>query len=144
MKHKINPDVDIVMDLIKATLAINPTSKFLNSLDFHYQERGGLSRKQLEGLYEKAKNLTDVSPGKLATLQAIILKKPVKERAPASKVVAEVITKDTVAEKLMTDILEKYPQHKRVVFLKMKFDNNEPVSVAEKTEIEKFHKLLIK
>ncbi|UEG50663.1 hypothetical protein LK994_04150 [Ferruginibacter lapsinanis] len=144
MKHKINPDVDIVMDIIKATLAINPTSKFLNSVHFHYQERGGLSRKQLEGLYEKAKNLPDIPPGKLATLQAIILKKPVKERAPASKTVAAIVTKDTVTEKLMTDILEKYPQHKRVMFLKMKFDNNEPVSALEKSEMEKFHKLLIK
>jgi hypothetical protein len=47
-------------------------------------------------------------------------------------------------EKLLQEILAKYPAHKRVVFIKTKFDNNEPISSLEKAEIEKFHKLLIK
>ncbi len=140
---RINPDVDIVMDILKATLEANPTSTFVSSLLFQYQERGGLSKKQLEGLQHKALKVPTISPGKMATLEAIILKKPTKERAPAT-VTATVFTKDTVLEKLLTDILEKYPQHKRVLFLKTKFDNNEAITVLEKAEVEKFHKLLIK
>jgi hypothetical protein len=41
-------------------------------------------------------------------------------------------------------ILEKYPQHKRVLFLKVKYDNNEVLSSAEITELERFYKLLSK
>ncbi|MGG9970716.1 hypothetical protein ACQ33O_02885 [Ferruginibacter sp. SUN002] len=140
---RINPDVDIVMDILKATLEANPTSTFVSSLLFQYQERGGLSKKQLEGLQHKALKVPTIPPGKMATLEAIILKKPTKERAPA-KITAPIFTKDTVLEKLLTDILEKYPQHKRVLFLKTKFDNNEAIAATEKAEVEKFHKLLIK
>jgi hypothetical protein len=140
---RINPDVDIVMDILKATLEANPTSPFVSSLLFQYQERGGLSKKQLEGLQHKALKVSTIPPGKMATLEAIILKKPTKERAPAT-VNVPVFTKDTELEKLLTDILEKYPQHKRVLFLKTKFDNNEAITATEKAEVEKFHKLLIK
>lgn len=142
--HRINPDVDIIMDILKATQAFNPESVFVNSLLFQYQERGGLSKKQLEGLYQKASKVSSIPPGKLATLEAIILKKVTKERAPATKTLTAIVEKDTATEQLMIEILAKYPQHKRVVFLKVKFDNNELISLAEKAEIEKFHKLLIK
>ena len=140
---RINPDVDVVMDILKATLEANPESPFVKSLLFQYQERGGLSKKQLEGLQHKALKVSTIPPGKMATLEAIILKKPTKERAPAT-VNAPVFTKDIALEKLLTEILEKYPQHKRVVFLKTKFDNNEAITPVEKAEVEKFHKLLIK
>ncbi|MES2430139.1 MAG: hypothetical protein V4556_04325 [Bacteroidota bacterium] len=141
---RINPDVDIIMDILKATLEANPTSTFVSSLLYQYQERGGLSKKQLEGLQHKALKVSTIPPGKMATLEAIILKKPTKERAPAANFTAPIFTRDTALEKLLTDILEKYPQHKRVLFLKTKFDNNEAITATEKAEVEKFHKLLIK
>ena len=43
---------------------------------------------------------------------------------------------------MITDILEKYPLHKRVLFFRAKFDNNDPLSPVEITELKKFHKLL--
>lgn len=141
---RINPDVDVVLDILKATLEANPESPFVKSLLFQYQERGGLSKKQLEGLQHKALKVPNIPVGKMATLEAIILKKPTKERAPATASNIPVFTKDVALEKLLTEILEKYPQHKRVVFLKTKFDNNEAISPVEKAEVEKFHKLLIK
>jgi hypothetical protein len=45
---------------------------------------------------------------------------------------------------MIEEILQKYPQHKRVVFLKMKYDNNEPLGATEINELEKFYKLLVK
>jgi hypothetical protein len=137
------PDVDIVLDLLKETLAANPTSSFTASLLQQYQERGGLSKKQLEGLYHKASKVEHVNPGKLATLQAIILKKPMKHKSPLPQPVAAFV-KDETAGKLISDILLKYPQHKRVVFFKGKYENNEPFSVLESEELKRFHKLLIK
>jgi len=143
MKNKIKPDLDIILDVLKETLASYPTSKFVESLLFQYQERGSLSKKQLEGLYSKASNVKTIAPGKLATLEAIILKKPTRYKSDLP-VAAPLFTKDLLLEQLMNDILSKYPQHKRVLFIKLKFDNNEAISALEKSEIERFHKLLVK
>jgi hypothetical protein len=49
-----------------------------------------------------------------------------------------------VAGDLIEEILLKYPQHKRVLFLKAKYDNNEVISAAEVAELNKFKKLLFK
>ena len=141
--NKIKPGLDIILDVLKESFAAYPTSNFLESLLFQYQERGSLSKKQLEGLYQKACNVTSLSPGKLATLEAIILKKPNRYKSPMPMAAPQML-KDELLEKRVNDILSKYPQHKRVVFIKTKLDNNEAISTLEKTEIERFHKLLIK
>ncbi|MBC7886882.1 MAG: hypothetical protein H7Z13_03275 [Ferruginibacter sp.] len=141
--NRIKPDLDIIFDVLKETLASYPTSKFIESLLNQYQERGSLSKKQLEGLYHKAANVRSISQGKLATLEAIILKRPTRYKSPAPLPPVFDI-KDVLLEKHISDILEKYPQHKRVLFIKLKFDNNEAITPLEKTEIERFHKLLIK
>ena len=137
------PDVDIVLDILKETLLHNPTSTFVSSLLHQYQERGGLSKKQLDGLQHKASKVESIPPGKMATLEAIILKKPQKYRS-ALPVATPLFTKDETSGKLITEILEKYPQHKRVVFIKARYDNNEPLSVTEVEELKRFHKLLVK
>ncbi len=141
--NRIKPDLDIILEVLKETLVSYPTSKFIESLLYQYQERGSLSKKQLEGLYNKAANVNSIAPGKLATLQAILLKMPNRYKSPVPAL-APLVIKDTLLEKQMTDILIKYPQHKRVLFIKLKLDNNETVSSIEKSEIGRFHKLLIK
>jgi hypothetical protein len=50
--------------------------------------------------------------------------------------------KDERIGKMMEDILAKYPQHKRVLFLKSKYDNNETLTPAEILEVERFTKVL--
>ncbi len=140
---KIIPDVDVIMDVLKQAQVAFPESTFINSLLQQYQQRGGLSKKQLEGLHSKASKIKTISPGKLATVQAIILKKHTNHRSTVSKPVAVEPTDTTIAI-LVDDILSKYPQHKRVLFFKMKYDSREILSAAEKTELEKFHKLLCK
>lgn len=137
------PGVDIILDVLNETLAVNTTSTFVKSLLYQYQERGGLSKKQLEGLYHKASKADAIAPGKLATLQAIILKKPMKHKSPLP-MPAPAFIKDEETGKLITDILQKYPQHKRVLFLKNRYDNNEPLSLIETEEIKRFYKLLFK
>ncbi|GAB2831848.1 hypothetical protein [Ferruginibacter profundus] len=136
------PDVDVVLNVLKETLAANPTSTFTASLLQQYQERGGLSKKQLEGLYHKASKVDTITEGKLATLQAIILKKPTRYKSPLPQP-TPAFTKDEAIGKLITAILEKYPQHKRVLFFKANYDSNKPFAVTETEELKRFYKLLI-
>lgn len=121
----------------------HPNSVFVNSLYQQYCNRGGLSKKQLEGLYDKAFKTAAIPQNKLATLEAIIKKKPTRERAAATiKNIAPV--KDEATGQLLSDILIKYPQHKRVLFLKMKYDNNEILTAVEIAEVQRFGKILLK
>ncbi|MEJ7589173.1 MAG: hypothetical protein WKI04_16580 [Ferruginibacter sp.] len=141
--NRIKPDLDIILDLLKETQASNPTSKFIESLLYQYQERGSLSKKQLEGLYNKAATVSTVAQGKLATLEAIIKKKATRYKSPMP-VIAPLSVKDNLLEEQIGQILATYPHHKRVLFIKLKFDNNEALSALEKSEIGRFHKMLVK
>ena len=51
--------------------------------------------------------------------------------------------KDTSWGEIIESILLKYPQHKRVLFLKARYDNNELLSATDKTELERFKKILL-
>ena len=139
--YRKKPDVDIIKDLLELTLVAYPASTFIQSLLFQYEERGGLSKKQLEGLYKKAGKVEAIPESKLATLEAVILKRPTRYKSALPEN-TPLYTKDIRIGKLITEIIEKYPQHKRVLFLKAKYDNNELLSPSEITEIERFHKLL--
>ncbi|RYF91446.1 MAG: hypothetical protein EOO03_01335 [Chitinophagaceae bacterium] len=141
--NRINPDIDIIADLLKAVLQARPDDAFCSSLLHQYQERGGLSKKQLEGLLGKASKFTDAPPGKLATLEAIILKKHTNHRSVVTTPTPQEQEADDSPQKIEA-ILQKYPGHKRVLFFKMKADKREPLSVVEKTELDKFAKLLLK
>ena len=135
--------MDILLDILNEMVKAHPASNFINSLHQQYCNRGGLSKKQLEGLHSKASKTNNISQGKLATLEAIIKKKPTRERAAAT-ISTPLPVKDVTVGKKISDILEKYPQHKRLLFFKSKFDNNENITALELAEIEKFGKLLLK
>ncbi|MBL7701032.1 MAG: hypothetical protein JNM14_02180 [Ferruginibacter sp.] len=135
--------MDVLLDILNEMLKTHPASNFVNSLHQQYCNRGGLSKKQLEGLHSKASKTSNISQSKLATLEAIIKKKPTRERAAAT-ITTPLPLKDESVGKKINAILEKYPQHKRLLFLKSKFDNNEHISAMEIAEIEKFGKLLLK
>jgi len=135
--------MDILLDILNEMVKAHPTSVFVNSLHQQYCNRGGLSKKQLEGLHSKAMKTAGISQGKLATLEAIIKKKPTRERAAAT-ISAPLPVKDETIGKKISAILEKYPQHKRLLFFRSKFDNNENISALEMAEIDKFEKLLLK
>lgn len=135
-------DVDVVSDIIKAAMEAHPSSNFLQSLAHQYLVRGWLSKKQLEGLYNKAKGVTAIPPGKLATLEAQILKMPTRYKSDKPETSALYIKDERVAG-LLDAILTKYPQHKRVLFLQIKYTTNE-LSSTDIAELEKFGKLLLK
>jgi len=139
--YRKKPDVDVVKDVLEATLLAFPASAFIQSLSRQYEERGGLSKKQLEGLYNKASKVRAIPPARLATLEAMIRHRPTRYKSapPPPK---PVYTKDEATGKLIAAILEKYPQHKRVLFFRSKYENNEVLTAAELTELERFKKLL--
>lgn len=135
--------VDVISDVLSAAIKAYPESEFVQSLSHQYLVRGSLSKRQLEGLYKKAERIKSLPPNKLATLEAIILKRPKKYKSSLPPA-APLVERDEVSEKLIEGILGKYPQHKRVLFLQAKCKALEPLTPAEQTELAKFHKLLIK
>jgi 3-hydroxyacyl-CoA dehydrogenase len=134
--------IDVVMDILKLLKAARPDSSFVESLYQQYCNRGGLSRKQLEGLYSKAEKLPEIPTGRLATLQAIINKKPIRHRNDKT-LNLPVTTVDETIPALIDEILMKYPSHKRVLFLQQKHKQREPFLQNEKDEILRFAKLLL-
>ncbi len=136
--QRTNPDIDIILDVIMAVLKEKPDSVFVSSLHRQYCERGSLSRKQLEGLHSKASKITGMHAGKMATLEAIIKKKPTKYKSEAPKEITN-DAKDENTGKMIEFILSKFPEHKRVLFLKARYENNDPLSPTEISELEKFN-----
>ncbi len=141
--QRLKPGVDIILDILQAVVAAQPHSAFARSLLLQYQERGGLSKKQLEGLYGKAQKVKDISAAKMATLQAIILKKPTRYKSELPEQ-APLYQKDEETGQLIKDILLKFPEHKRVLFFRSKYENNEVLTAAEKAELHRFSKLPLK
>lgn len=139
--QRIKPDVDIIKDLLEAVLAAQPGSVFTNSLLHQYQERGGLSKKQLQGLHGKASGIPSIPAGKLATLEAIILKRPTRYKTPVPLTTIEEKKPDGTGD-VLDSILARYPMHKRVLFLKSKYDHHDPLTPAELAEIAKFEKMV--
>lgn len=134
--------MDVTLDILKQMVQAHPNSEFINSLYQQYCNRGGLSKKQLEGLFSKASKTESISFSKLATLEAIIKKKPTRERAAAT-ITANVTPKDEATENAIDAILAKYPLHKRVLFFKNKIESSQYLTPIEVTEVQKFAKLLL-
>ena len=135
------PEIDSINVLLEECIMAFPVSSFIISLYKQYQQRGSLSKKQLQGLYDKASGIKDLAPGKLAAVEAIIKKMPTrfKSSIPPNKPLYE---KDEETGTLLQNILEKNPGHKRALFLKSKYDNNETLSPSEIKELKTFNELL--
>ena len=127
--------------LLEDCIMAFPVSSFVISIYQQYQRRGWLSKKQLQGLYDKASKINGVLPGRLAALESIIKKMPTREKSALPEN-TPMFEKDRAAGKLIDEILTKYPQHKRVLFLKAKYDNNEVLSPTDIAELKKFRQLL--
>ena len=139
---KKNLGVDIVNDVLEECILAYPVSSFIISLYKQYGERGSLSKKQLQGLHSKASKIKDISPGKLATLEAIINKMQTKDKDPLPPP-KPLFEKEQSTGQMIDEILAKYPRHKRALFLKSKYDNNEALTSAETDDLKRF-KLLLK
>lgn len=134
--------VDIINEVLEACILAYPVSSFIISLYKQYISRGWLTKKQLQGLYGKAQKINDLSPGKLAALEAIINKMPTRYKSEAPVESKPLYQKDEETEKMIKAVLQKYPQHKRVLFLQSKYQNNEPLSTGELTDLKNFARML--
>ena len=140
--QRIKPEVDVIRDLLEAVLTVQPASSFTQSLLHQYNERGGLSKKQLQGLFQKATRIPAIPPGKLATLEAIILKKPTRFKSVIPRSVAEE-PRDNAPALVFETILALYPNHKRVLFLKSRYEHG-GLTPTEAAELARFEKLVRK
>ena len=133
--------IDIINEVLEQCILAYPVSSFIISLYKQYLERGSLSKKQLQGLYGKASEIETLPPGKLATLQAVINKMATryKSEAPPAK---PIYVKEESNGRMIEAILTRYPQHKRVLYLKAKYDNNEVLSSAEVADLKRFQQVL--
>ena len=85
--------------------------------------------------------IRDIAVIWLGTLEAIILKMPTRYKSTEEIAPSPIYQKDEEAGKQIAAILAKFPQHKRVLFLRSKYENNETLSKEEVTELKKFSKL---
>jgi hypothetical protein len=141
--QKKKREIDIVDKVLDACYKAGSKGIFIESLMHQYEERGSLSKKQLQGLYQKALQVKDMPVNWLATLEATILKMATRYKPSLTITKALNDTKDEHAGELIAAILAKYPQHKRVLFLQSKYENKETLTPAEITELEKFYKILL-
>ncbi len=136
-------EINIILNILDALKAEKPDSVFINSLHDQYCNRGGLSKKQLEGLFSKAEKSGIISSAKLATLDAIIKKKPTRYKSEIPLKAPEPEKKESVLP-LIVQILERFPQHKMALFLYAKSTNNQLLTDAEIAEIKRLARLLLK
>ena len=135
--------IDIPLQILETLKAAKPDNLFISSLHQQYCNVGGLSKKQMEGLHAFAIKSGLISATQLATLEAIIKKKPTRYKS-------EKITKAPEPEKddstslLLEKILEKYPQHKMALFLQSKIKNRQAITASEVLEVNRLAALLLK
>ena len=135
------PGIDIVNEVLESCILAYPVSSFIISLYKQYLQRGSLSKKQLQGLFSKAQKIPDLPPAKLATLEALIKKMPTRYKS-GKPTAAPLYEKEEAVGKLIEEVLSKYPQHKRVLYLRSKYENNEVLSAMEMADLKRFHKAL--
>ena len=131
---------DIVNEVLERCILAYPISSFVISLYKQYQQRGSLSKKQLEGLYGKASKIEDINPGILATLEALIKKMPNRYKSEIPEEDEKEIEEDPNIL-MLNKILEKFPQHKAALFLNEKLKNGISFSAQENSDVERFYKL---
>jgi len=135
--------IDIIDKVLEACYAANKDALFIMSLMHQYEDRGFLTKKQLEGLHSKASKIKDMPTGWLATIEATIAKLPTRDKTPVQTKIVEHIEDEKIPLQLEA-ILAKYPQHKTVLGLQAKYTKHKLLTASEITELEKFYKLLVK
>src|SRR5688572_3871162 len=139
--EKKKPEIDIINEVLEACILAYPISSFIISLYKQYQQRGSLSKKQLQGLYSKAETAGTIPAGKMATLEALIKKMPTRYKSEAPPI-APLYQKEEGHGQLIEAILTRYPEHKRVLFLKAKYYNNEVLSTQDVADLKRFQQAI--
>ena len=141
--EKKKDSIDFVEKILTICYNNNKNDLFGMSLMNQYEDRGFLTKGQLQGLFYKAEKVEDLQPGLLATLQATLSKLPTKIKSEKPEIITEV-KRDVETENKLKNILDKFPQHKAIIGLQNNFNKFDKLTSAEKLELDRFYKLLIK
>jgi hypothetical protein len=142
-----NKKIDVIDKLLSLCYAHNKDALFIMSLMHQYEERGSLSKKQLEGLLLKAQKIKEIPAHQIAAVEAIVLKMPTRDKTPVQKTAPAIneAQAQISASLAQTDqILALYPAHKQVLLLKSKLSSNQPLTPQEQADLNKFVKILVK
>lgn len=135
--------LDFVDKILNACYNHNKNDLFIMSLMHQYEDRGFLTKGQLQGLYYKAEKIENLPAGLLATLESILNKLPSKEKKNEPIVLKE-HKFDELTNKKLNEILIKFPYHKAVLGLQNNFIKHNKLNSAEILELNKIYKLLFK
>ena len=135
--------LDFVEKILTACYNSNKDDLFVMSLMHQYEDRGFLTKGQLQGLFYKAEKVKELPAGLLATLEATLSKLPTREKKDAPIVMSEV-KKDEETENILNEILAKYPQHKAVIGMHNNFKKYDKITSTEKLELDRIYKFLLK
>ncbi len=144
MKRPANAKrIDVIDKVLEACYRHNKDGLFVMSLMHQYEERGSLSRKQLEGLLHKARKIEEMPIGWIAAVEAIIKRMPVREKSaiPVQQEVNDETGKNQ--EKLIQDILSLYPAHRQVLIFKQQLAVQKELDAASYSSLQRLHKKLV-
>jgi len=113
----------------------------LLSLMNQYEDRGFLTKGQLQALYYKAEKVPNLPAGLLATLESTISKLPTRNKKQETITLKEQKV-DTESQEMLDAILAKFPQHKAIIGLFNNFNKHEKLTTTEKLELQKIYKLM--
>ena len=142
-----NKKIDVIDKLLSLCYAYNKDALFIMSLMHQYEERGSLSKKQLEGLLLKAQKIKEIPAHQIAAVEAIVLKMPTRDKTPVQKTTPAISEAEAhiVAARAQTEqVLAVYPSHKQVLLLRSKLMSHQSLTPQEQADLSKFVKILIK
>jgi len=142
-----NKKIDVIEKLLALCYEHNKDALFIMSLMHQYEERGSLSKKQLQGLLLKAKKIKEIPAHQIAAVEAIVLKMPTRDKTPVQKTtpaISEAETQIAAALAQTEQILAVYPFHKQVLLLRSKLMSHQSLTPQEQADLNKFVKILLK
>ena len=142
-----NKKIDVIEKLLSLCYEHNKDALFIMSLMHQYEERGSLSKKQLQGLLLKAQKIKEIPAHQIAAVEAIVLKMPTRDKTPVQKTTpanSEAETQIAAALAQTEQILAVYPFHKQVLLLKSKLMSHQSLTPQEQADLTKFVKILVK
>ena len=142
-----NKKIDVIDKLLSLCYAHNKDALFIMSLMHQYEERGSLSKKQLQGLLLKAQKIKEIPAHQIAAVEAIVLKMPNRDKTPVQKTtpaISEAEAQIAAARAQTEQVLAVYPSHKQVLLLRSKLMSHQSLTPQEKADLTKFVKILVK
>jgi hypothetical protein len=126
-----------VFEWLFYNMPIHSDNSFVRTLFDFYKLHGNLTRRQLVALLKRIHAIDKEPPFNPATIEAIIRKMPVRFKSEAP-VITPVYKEDTKTMEQVQEILAIAPTHKAALLYKNKLELNQPLTIAEKENINRF------